>query len=130
MQVPIEDIKVKKRIREELGDISSLAESMKKFGQISPIVLSKGNVLIAGGRRLEAAKQLGWKTINAIIADVIDSAARLEYEIEENTQRQDFSSEEIAEAFKRLDHLKHPGFFRKIWNAISGFFRKIFRAPE
>ncbi|MDR1902317.1 MAG: ParB/RepB/Spo0J family partition protein [Treponema sp.] len=126
MQVLIKDIKVKRRIRKDMGNIDGLAESMKKFGQISPIVLSKSNVLIAGGRRLEAAKLLGWKTINAVIADIPDSLSSLEYEIEENSQRLDFNSNEIAEAAKRLERLKNPHVFRRMWNAVVRFFKRIF----
>ena len=95
MQVPIDDIKVKKRIRQDMGDIAGLAESLKRFGQISPIVITKKNVLIAGGRRLEAARSLGWKTINAVVSDIPDALTRLEIEVEENVQRREFTQEEV-----------------------------------
>jgi ParB family chromosome partitioning protein len=130
MQIPIEDIIVKKRIRQDLGDLNSLAESLKRYGQISPIVISRKNVLIAGGRRLEAAKLLGWRTVNAVIADVPGNLPKLEIEVEENIQRRDFSPGELAEAAKRLHRLKNPGFFRRLWNAIVSFFRKVFRIEE
>ncbi|MDR2134803.1 MAG: ParB N-terminal domain-containing protein [Treponema sp.] len=130
MQVPIDDIIVKKRIRRDLGDIESLAESLKHYGQISPIVVSKKNVLIAGGRRLEAAKFLGWRTINAVVSETAGELARLEIEVEENTQRRDFSLEEIADATKKIYRLKRPGFFRRMLNAVLGFLKKIFRIEE
>ena len=126
MQVQINDIKVKKRIRKDLGDISSLADSLKKYGQISPIIITKKNVLVAGERRLEAAKSLGWKTINATIADVSGTLAKLEYEVEENVQRQAFSPQEEADARKKLYKLRNPGFFMRIWNAIVNFFKRLF----
>jgi ParB family chromosome partitioning protein len=127
MQIPIDDIKVKKRLRTEYGDIHALAESMKRFGQISPIVLNTRSQLVAGGRRLEAARYLGWRTINAVVMDIDDKVSRLEYEIEENIQRRDFTPEEAAAAARELARLKHPGFFRKLWNAIVDFFRRLFR---
>jgi ParB family chromosome partitioning protein len=130
MQIPVEDIIVKKRIRKDLGDINSLAASLKQYGQISPIVISKKNVLIAGGRRLEAAKLLGWRTINAIISDAPGDLAKLEIEVEENIQRRDFNPEEIAEATRKIYRMKNPGFFRRLWNAIVAFFRKLFRIEE
>jgi ParB family chromosome partitioning protein len=130
MQVPIKDIVVKKRIRKNMGDIASLAESMKQFGQISPIVLSNKNILIAGGRRLEAARSLGWRTINAVIAQIPDAVSKLEIEIEENMQRQDFTPGEIAEAAKKIHALKYPGFFRRLWNAIVKFFKRLFRIED
>ena len=127
MLVPIEDIKVKKRLRKNLGDINALADSLKRFGQINPIVINKKNVLIAGERRLEAARSLGWRTINAVVADISEELTMVEYEIEENVQRRDFTQEEIEEAAKRLHQLQNPSIWRRILNAIKNFFRRIFR---
>jgi ParB family chromosome partitioning protein len=130
MQVPINEIVVRKRIRKDLGDIESLAESLKRFGQISPIVISKKNVLIAGGRRLEAAKYLGWRTINAVISETSGELARLELEVEENLQRRDFNMEEVADATKKIYRLQNPGVFRRILNAVISFFKRIFRIED
>ncbi|MDR0909119.1 MAG: ParB N-terminal domain-containing protein [Spirochaetaceae bacterium] len=126
MQVAIDDIKVKKRVRKEMGDIAGLADSMKRLGQISPILLSKQNELIAGGRRLAAAKSLGWKNINAVIIDAPQKVTRLEYEIEENLYRRDLNSNEISAAKDALQKMKSPGFFRRLFAAISEFFKRLF----
>ena len=130
MQVQISDIVVKKRIRQELGDISSLAQSLKTYGQINPIIITKKNVLIAGERRLEAAKFLGWKSINAVKVEISDPLALVELEVEENIQRQGFNPEEIAEASKVIYKLKNPGFFQRIWNVLCAFFKKLFRKED
>jgi len=130
MQVPIKDIKVKRRIRREPGDIESLAESFKCYGQISPIVISKKNLLIAGERRLEAAKRLGWRTINAIISERSSELERLELEVEENLQRRDFTPDEVAEATRKLYRLRNPGILRRIFNAIVRFFKWLFRIED
>ncbi|MCL2374285.1 MAG: ParB N-terminal domain-containing protein [Treponema sp.] len=127
MLVPIEDIKVKKRIRKDMGDIAALAASMKRFGQISPILITKKNVLIAGGRRLEAARSLGWRTINAIEVDISDELPKLEYELEENAQRRDFNEEETEYAVRKIHRLKNPPLFRRIFNAIIRFFKRLFK---
>ncbi|MDR2629322.1 MAG: ParB N-terminal domain-containing protein [Spirochaetaceae bacterium] len=128
MQVPISDIKVKKRLRKDMGDIDALADSMKRFGQICPIVLTNNNVLISGGRRLAAARTLGWRTINAVIANIPEGIDKLEYEIEENIQRQDFSSEEVSEAMQKLHKIRNPGFFRRILNWLIRVFKRLFKA--
>jgi len=130
MQVPIEEIIVRKRIRRNPEDIESLAESFKRHGQISPIMINRKNLLIAGERRLEAAKHLGWRTINAVISDSCGELARLELEVEENIQRKDFTAEEIALATKKLYRLRNPGFFRRILNAIINFFKRLFRIED
>jgi len=126
MLIPLEDIKVKKRIRKDLGDINALAESLKRFGQINPIVITKNNALVAGERRLEAARLLGWRTINAVIADIPDEVTKLEYELEENIQRRDFSIEEEQEAVRKIVKLKNPCLCRRIINAIVNFFKRLF----
>ena len=130
MQVPIKDIIVRKRIRKDMGDIEGLADSLKRYGQITPIVISKRNLLIAGGRRLAAAKHLGWRTINAVISETADELARLELEVEENVQRRDFSMEEVADATRKIYRLQNPGFFRRILNAIARFFRWLFKIGD
>lgn len=130
MQIPIEDVIVKRRVRKDNGDIAALAESLRRFGLINPILVTKKNVLLAGRRRLEAARSLGWRTINAIVVDARDDITRLELEMEENLQRSDFTQDELAEGFRRLHKLRNPGFFRRIWNAIVRFFRRIFSIDE
>ena len=113
-----------------MGDISALAESLQRFGQISPIVITRKNQLIAGGRRLEAARSLGWSTINAVVAEIPDELTRLEYELEENIQRRDFTPEEAEEAVRKINHLRNPSLFRRMWNAIVRFFKRIFRIED
>ncbi|MDR2176532.1 MAG: ParB N-terminal domain-containing protein [Treponema sp.] len=130
MQIPVEDIVVKKRVRRDMGDISALAESMKRFGLLSPLVINKKNELLAGGRRLAAARCLGWKTITVVVLDVPEKLEKLEYEIEENIQRQNFNADEIISATKELNRLRNPGLFRRILRSVVQFFRRIFRGAK
>jgi len=127
VQVRIDTIIVRKRVRHDLGDLTSLKESLRQHGLLNPIVITSDNVLVAGHRRLEAAKQLGWSTIAVRIVDHTDDCDQLEMEIEENTQRKNLSTDELAEAYLRLDKLQNPGLLRRIWLAIVDFFRRIFR---
>ncbi len=126
MLVNIDDIKVKKRVRKDLGDINALKESLKLYGLLNPITLNSKYQLIAGERRLEAAKELGWTHINANILDNVNDVTALEMELEENNQRKEFTDEELMDGYTRLKHLQHPGFFRRIWNAIVSFFSWLF----
>jgi hypothetical protein len=61
--LPIAAIVVRRRQRSDVGEIAALAESMKTHDLIHPVVIDDRNHLIAGFRRLEAAKLLGWQTI-------------------------------------------------------------------
>ena len=95
MQIKIEDIKIPDRVRKDVGNIDSLAESLKRSGQITPISVTHDMTLIAGCRRVTAAKKLGWATIEATIVDGADAARLLEIELEENVYRKDFTPEEL-----------------------------------
>lgn len=127
VQVPIDRIKVKRRVRRDPGDIDALAASLNAHGLLHPIVLDRRNELIAGGRRLAAAKRLGWKTINALIVDADAKADRLELELEENIQRSALSYLELEEGYARLERMRRPNLFRRIWEALKSLFRGLFR---
>jgi ParB family chromosome partitioning protein len=127
MKIAIKNIIVKNRIRRELGDIEALAESLKQYGQISPVVINGKNILIAGGRRLEAAKLLGWQEINAVIIETSDKLEQLELEVEENKHRKDFNEKETADALRKIKKMKNPNIFRRFFNMVVRFFKKLFR---
>lgn len=131
MMVPIKDIKIKKRVRKDLGNLEDLKDSLRIHGLLNPITLNSKYELIAGERRLQSAIQLGWNTINANIINNISEADQLEMELEENNQRKEFTDEELMEGYKRLKKLQHPGFFYRVYlffkhliEKISDFFSK------
>jgi len=126
MQIPLDDIRVKRRIREEPEDIEDLMNSMKRYGLMNPITINSENVLIAGRRRLEATRRLGWHMISANVIEATDRVSELEMEIEENTQRSNFTDQELMKAYTRLERLRNPNIFVRIWRAIVAFFRAIF----
>jgi ParB family transcriptional regulator, chromosome partitioning protein len=59
----IADIRIGKRHRRDLGDISALAGSIADLGLLHPITVSEDRWLLAGRRRLAPCKQLGWTKI-------------------------------------------------------------------
>ena len=125
MLVNIADIKIKKRVRKDLGDLESLKNSLRTYGLLNPITLNRKYELIAGERRLTAAKSLGWTNINAVIVDNMTAAQQLELEIEENNQRKEFTNAELLEGYKRLERLRNPSPLVKLWNLIRRFFEWI-----
>ena len=122
MLVNINDIKVKRRVRKDVGDLESLKTSLRTYGLLNPITLNSKYELVAGERRLEAAKQLGWSTINAQVLEISDKISQLEIELEENIQRHDFTEEELLAGYTLLEKYRNPGFFRKLFNKIAAFF--------
>ena len=130
MQLPIEDIKIKKRIRKDLGDLTSLIDSLRSHGLMNPVVITKNNELIAGHRRIASAKVLGWESIEVMVLDKISELEKLELEIEENVVRKDFSGDELEDAMARLEALKNPGILKRILNVIIRMINSLFGLEE
>jgi ParB family chromosome partitioning protein len=84
--------------------IGSLASSIREVGILQPIVVRKagaGYELIAGERRLRAAKLAGLATIPVVVRDT-DDADTLREALIENIHREDLGPIELAEAFRQL----------------------------
>ena len=122
MLVNIKDIKIKKRVRHDLGNLEALKNSLRTYGLLNPITLNEKYELIAGERRLQAAKQLGWTNINAVIMNNVSDVEELELELEENNQRKGFTKEELLEGYRRLEKLRNPSFFRRLFKLLKKFF--------
>jgi len=101
--IAIADVKVVGRHRSNLGDLASLASSLRELGQLQPIVVTPDLRLIAGERRLTAARSLGWTEIDAKIAhDITDAATQLRAEGDENTCRKSFVPTEEHSLYEAL----------------------------
>lgn len=78
-EIDISRIKVGKRIRRELGDIETLAKSIREIGLLNPITVREDGSsyrLLAGFRRLKACKSLGWEKIPSQVLEEGESAWR------------------------------------------------------
>lgn len=92
--------------RKQMNDasIAELAASLKTTGLIQPIIVRKsptGYQLIAGERRLRAAKLAGLTTIPAIVRDV-DSFTQAQMALVENIQREDLNPVDRAMSYRVL----------------------------
>lgn len=92
MKIRVSDIKVKNRIRKDLGDLQPLKESIQKLGLLHPILIDLENTLISGERRLESVKILGWEYVDVRIVDIRNKKERVQMEAEENNIRLDRKS--------------------------------------
>jgi ParB family chromosome partitioning protein len=97
--IAIKDIRVGQRKR-KAEDVSDLVESIGQLGLLQPIVVTADNRLVAGFRRLQACKQLGWTTIPAKIVQLDELKTELA-EIDENLIRQELTELEKAEHLAR-----------------------------
>lgn len=110
--------------------LESLADSIRQYGVLSPIVVTRretersdGGItveyeLVAGERRLRAAKIAGIKQIPCLIRNSEDSdKMKLEIAIIENLQREDLNAIDRALAFRKLTEefkLKHGEIAQKV----------------
>lgn len=107
-EISVENIRPNRyRIRQTLNNDSmkELAESIRAYGVLQPIIIrSVGGEkyeLIAGERRLSAARFIGLETIPAVIRNYTDSQMR-EVSLIENIQRQNLSVLEEAATYESL----------------------------
>jgi ParB family chromosome partitioning protein len=95
--------------------LRDLADSIRQYGVLQPLVVSRVEVekqdgsglettyeLIAGERRLRASRLAGVKQVPVIIREGDDSKMKLELAIIENLQREDLNAVDRARAFMRL----------------------------
>ncbi|MCQ2530341.1 MAG: ParB/RepB/Spo0J family partition protein [Lachnospiraceae bacterium] len=84
--------------------IAELAESIKQYGIIQPIIVSKKDdyyQIIAGERRWRAAKKAGLKEVPVVIKEYTDKEIA-EISLIENIQREDLNPIEEAQSYKQL----------------------------
>ncbi len=93
--------------------IRALADSIRQYGILQPIVVSKREIdvptgtqveyqIIAGERRYRAAQMIGLAHMPAVIRREDSNRIKLELALIENLQREDLQPLEKAQAYKRL----------------------------
>ena len=119
--VQIDEIIVENRVRKDLGDLTSLEQSIREIGLLQPIGITQDKHLIFGARRLQACKNLGFQAIPAREIDINaeDLIAVFRMEKDENDQRLDLTPSEKVEIARKIEEsmagrqgertdLKHP----------------------
>lgn len=96
------------RSRFDESTIAELASSIRTYGLVQPVVVRElaggGYQLVAGERRLRAAREAGLETVPAIIRDV-DETGALELALVENLQREDLNPIDEARGYESLMEL-------------------------
>ncbi|HDA4633212.1 TPA: ParB/RepB/Spo0J family partition protein [Staphylococcus aureus] len=106
-QIDISDIKpnpYQPRKTFDENHLNDLADSIKQYGILQPIVLRKtvqGYYIVVGERRFRASKIAGLKYVSAIIKDLTDEDM-MELAVIENLQREDLNAIEEAESYQHL----------------------------
>jgi len=105
----ISDIEIGNRYRKHFGDIDALCKSINDVGLLHPVVVTEDGKLIAGERRVEAAKRLGWSEIPVTVAtDLEGIIPLLKAERDENTCREPFRPSEAIALGRKIEKLERP----------------------
>jgi hypothetical protein len=107
--VDIDSVRVRERYRVDLGSLDDLSESIRDIGLLHPIVVTRDLRLVAGQRRLEACRRLGWSEIPAtFVAGIDEASALLVAERDENTCRKPMTASELYALGKALEEMERP----------------------
>lgn len=125
-KIKIDMIDIGPRFRKEMGDIEPLKTSLGSRGQFQPIVIRREknkkqlHDLVAGERRLNAAKELGWVDIGYTFLDRVDDLTAKEIELEENLCRKSFTPEEEVKAILDIHKLKCAKYGQSVSSVPGG----------
>jgi ParB family chromosome partitioning protein len=127
------------RTRFDEEAITALADSIRELGVLQPLIVRHadggGYTLVAGERRLRAARRIGLQTVPAIVRDT-DDAMSLAHAIVENVQREDLNALEEATAYQQLIEefgLTHEQVASRVGKsraAVTNFVRLLQLAPS
>lgn len=127
-EIPIENIDAnpyQPRTDFEEDDLQELAESIKVHGIIQPLIVTAENdwkyKLVAGERRLRAAKLAGLSTVPVIVR-TYSQQQQLEVALIENVQRSDLKPLEQSVAYEKLVdqfNMTHVGIGKAVGKATS-----------
>ena len=105
IDIPVGAVRVGRRFRNDLGELDSLAASIRERGLLQPIGVTPDGRLVFGHRRLVVCKNLlGWKTIPARVLNITNL---VNAEIDENEIRRAFTASErvaIVDALRGYGH--------------------------
>lgn len=102
----IDSIRIGRRLRDELGDLTELMDSIAEIGLLQPVTITPDGWLILGLRRLEACRGLGHRSVKVRVRSGLSTQAQqLLAQQHENTLRKGFTPTEAARIYRELKDL-------------------------
>ena len=106
LEVPVKNIMIGERIRDDLGDLRSLQMSMELKGILVPPIVESASdgkyKLIDGERRLQCCKRMGLRTITVRLFSGLDEFQKKEIELELCIKQKQLSYAEEARAVREI----------------------------
>jgi ParB/RepB/Spo0J family partition protein len=104
--IPLVDIRRRGNVRQELGDIESLAESIRQHGVLTAVLVERREdgpfELVAGFRRVAAAEMAGLEHIPAVVRDPVTGVQRVSDQLAENNDRCALTDLDVAGAMQQM----------------------------
>jgi ParB family transcriptional regulator, chromosome partitioning protein len=107
LEIPLDRIREnprQPRVRVDDAALATLTASIRQHGVIQPVLVTEtldGYMLVAGERRVRAARQAGLERIPAVVRQLADRD-QLELALVENLQREDLDPIEAASGYRQL----------------------------
>ncbi len=94
------------------GDIGAISESLKRFGQLKPIVVDGEGLIIAGNHTYLAAVSLGWKKVAAVNPEHLDGGELAAFALADNrlSDLADYDEAMLMEQLSALRDLTGTGY--------------------
>ena len=102
IQKPIDEIhEYEGNARRNDAGVAKVAESIKNFGFLNPIVIDANGVIISGHTRLKAARQLRMETVPCIVQDMSEEDAKLARIVDNKSH--EYSTWDVGKLHQELD---------------------------
>lgn len=100
--MPLEAIQIQPNGHSEPLDLDGLTASVRQHGVLEPLVVSADGRLLAGWRRLEAARRAGLSTVPVRVCEISDERAAIEIGLIENIERTDLDPMRRSRCYQAL----------------------------
>lgn len=103
----LDSIVVGTRYRKDAGDLTILMDSIDRLGLLQPITITPQGVLVCGWRRLEAARRLGWRSMNVWVrSGISDRLEALLAQQDDNGLHKPLNEIEKAALYRELKQVR------------------------
>lgn len=100
--MPIESIVDSRNGHGEIGNLDGFTASIQARGLLQPLIVTPEGRLLAGRRRLEAARRAGLTVVPVRVCEVSDERAAIEISLVENVERADLDPLTRAHSYRGL----------------------------